>query len=47
MQASEFWERMAAVVTEFDRLPRSGATMYGFAVGVHPTDHPTVPGRGD
>ena len=47
MQASEFWERMAALVTEFDRLPRSGATMYGFAVGVYPTDHPTLPGRGD
>jgi DNA-binding transcriptional ArsR family regulator len=43
MQASTFWERMAALVTEFDRLPRSGDTMYGFAVGVYPTDHPTLP----
>ena len=42
-QASEFWERMAALVTEFDRLPRSGETMYGFAVGVYPTDQPTLP----
>lgn len=43
-QASDFWERMAALVAEFDRLPRSGETMYGFAVGVYPTDQPTLPG---
>jgi DNA-binding transcriptional ArsR family regulator len=42
-QASEFWGRMAELVTEFDQLPRSGQTMYGFAVGVYPTDHPTLP----
>lgn len=42
-QAGEFWERMAALVEEFDRLPRSGDTTYGFAVGVYPTDHPTLP----
>jgi DNA-binding transcriptional ArsR family regulator len=42
-QASAFWERMAELVTEFDRLPRSGETMYGFAVGVYPTDQPTLP----
>ena len=41
-QASEFWERMARLVEEFDRLPRSGDTMYGLAVGVYPTDHPTL-----
>src|SRR5690242_12100646 len=45
-QASEFWERMAELVTEFDRLPRSGDTMYGFAVGVYPTDQPTLPSSG-
>ena len=43
-QASEFWERMAGLVEEFDRLPRSGDTMYGFAIGVYPTDYPTLPG---
>jgi DNA-binding transcriptional ArsR family regulator len=43
-QASEFWERMAELVAEFDQLPRSGETMYGFAVGVYPTDQPTLPG---
>ena len=41
-QAAAFWERMAALVTEFDQLPRSGETVYGFAVGVYPTDHPTL-----
>src|SRR5213592_4846538 len=41
-QASEFWERMAELVAEFDRQPRSGDTVYGFAVGVYPTDHPTL-----
>ena len=42
-QASEFWERMATLVEEFDQLPRSGETMYGFAIGVYPTDQPTLP----
>jgi DNA-binding transcriptional ArsR family regulator len=43
-QALAFWERMAEVTTEFDRLPRTGDTMYGFAIGVYPTDQPTLPG---
>ena len=43
-QVSEFWEQMAELVAEFDQLPRSGETVYGFAVGVYPTDHPTLPG---
>src|SRR5262245_6718317 len=43
-QASGFWDRMAELVAEFDQLPRSGDTMYGFAVGVYPTDHPTLSG---
>jgi DNA-binding transcriptional ArsR family regulator len=46
-QAGAFWERMAELVEEFDRLPRSGDTMYGFAVGVYPTDFPTLPSNGD
>ena len=46
-QASAFWERMADLVAEFDRLPRSGQTMYGFALGVYPTDQPSLPGAGD
>ena len=43
-QASAFWERMAELVAEFDQLPRAGRTVYGFAVGVYPTDHPILPG---
>ncbi|MGH3110100.1 MAG: ArsR/SmtB family transcription factor [Gaiellaceae bacterium] len=43
-QASAFWERMAELVAEFDQLSRSGETVYGFAVGIYPTDHPTLPG---
>jgi DNA-binding transcriptional ArsR family regulator len=46
-QASAFWERMAELVTEFDHLPRSGSTVYGFAVGVYPSEHPALPGSGD
>ena len=46
-QVSEFWERMAELVAEFDRLARSGATVYGFAIGVYPTDYPTLPGGDD
>jgi DNA-binding transcriptional ArsR family regulator len=42
-QASEFWQRMAELVTEFDQVPRSGETVYGFAVGIYPTDQPTLP----
>ena len=42
-QASEFWDRMAELVDEFDRLPRSGDTVFGFAIGIYPTDHPTLP----
>ena len=42
-QASEFWGRMAELVVEFDQLPRSGETVYGFAVGVYPTDQPMLP----
>lgn len=42
-QASQFWDRMTELVDEFDRMPRSGETMYGFAIGIYPTDHPTLP----
>jgi DNA-binding transcriptional ArsR family regulator len=45
-QASAFWERMALLVAEFEQLPRSGRTIYGFAVGVYPTDKPTLPDDG-
>ena len=38
---------MAELVAEFERLPRSGETVYGFAVGVYPTDHPILPASDD
>ncbi|MGN6300594.1 MAG: ArsR/SmtB family transcription factor [Angustibacter sp.] len=41
--ASQFWERMAQLVEEFDRTPRAGDTVYGFAIGIYPTDHPSLP----
>ena len=46
-QASDFWERIAELVAEFDQLPRAGETVYGFAIGVYPTDHPKLPNRGE
>jgi len=43
-QASEFWQRMLDAVSEFERLPRSGDTAYGFAVGLYPmVGHPVLP----
>ena len=42
-QASQFWNQLAELVEEFDRMPRSGETMYGFAIGIYPTDHPILP----
>jgi DNA-binding transcriptional ArsR family regulator len=43
-QAAEFWDRVEQLIHEFDQLPRSGETVYGFAVGVYPIpDYPTLP----
>ena len=42
-QASQFWDQLAELVDAFDRMPRSGETMYGFAIGIYPTDHPILP----
>lgn len=42
-RAAEFWERIAALVREFDELPRAGTTVYGFAAGIYPTQHPQLP----
>ena len=46
-RAAEFWERIAALVREFDELPRAGETVYGFAVGIYPTEHPRLPDVAD
>ncbi|WP_235019858.1 ArsR/SmtB family transcription factor [Ruania rhizosphaerae] len=42
-QANAFWDRMTELVDEFDRIPRSGDTVFGFAIGIYPTDYPTLP----
>jgi DNA-binding transcriptional ArsR family regulator len=41
--AAEFWERVKALAREFAELPRSGDTVYGFAVGLYPSDFPSLP----
>ncbi len=47
-RAAAFWHRIDQVIHEFDRLPRSGETAYGFAVGLYPMlDYPTLPPRPD
>jgi hypothetical protein len=47
-RAKEFWERVEQVIHEFDRLPRSGDTAYGFTVGLYPMpDYPMLPPRAD
>ena len=46
--AEEFWTRIRDLVEEFDRLPRSGETTYGLAVGIYPVaDHPRLPEAGE
>ncbi len=43
-RASEFWARAMQLVQEFDRIPRSGQTAYGFVVGIYPIpDYPVLP----
>jgi DNA-binding transcriptional ArsR family regulator len=43
-RAAEFWTQVMALVHEFDRLPRSGDTAYGFVVGLYPIpDYPMLP----
>ena len=47
-RAAEFWDRVIPLVHEFDGLPRSGDTAYGFVVGMYPvSDFPTLPDPDD
>ncbi len=47
-RAAEFWHRVNQVIHEFDQLPRSGETVYGFTVGLYPMlDYPRLPPRSD
>jgi DNA-binding transcriptional ArsR family regulator len=43
-RAGQFWQRIEQVIQQFETLPRSGDTTYGFAVGLYPIpDYPTLP----
>jgi DNA-binding transcriptional ArsR family regulator len=43
-RAAEFWARGMDLVQEFERLPRSGETTYGFVAGVYPIpNYPALP----
>jgi DNA-binding transcriptional ArsR family regulator len=47
-RAGEFWGRIKEIVHEFDQLPRSGDTTYGFTIGVYPIlDYPQLPPPAD
>jgi DNA-binding transcriptional ArsR family regulator len=46
-RADEFWAHVLTLAQEFAKLPRSGATVYGFAVGLYPTDQPILPDKRD
>lgn len=41
--AAQFWARVEAVTREFTQIPRAGDTVFGFAAGLYPTDHPSLP----
>ena len=42
-RAAEFWKRVEALGREFTELPREGDTVFGLALGLYPTDHPSLP----
>jgi DNA-binding transcriptional ArsR family regulator len=43
-QVAAFWDRVVQLIHDFDRLPRSGETVYGFTVGAYPMpEYPTLP----
>ncbi|OYO19025.1 ArsR family transcriptional regulator [Enemella evansiae] len=47
-QKAEFWQRMTALLEEFDALPRRGDLVHGFAIGIYPIpDYPRLPPRPD
>jgi DNA-binding transcriptional ArsR family regulator len=43
-----FWDRVEQLIHDFDGLPRSGDTVYGFTVGAYPMrEYPTLPPPAD
>ena len=46
-QTEEFWHRVAALVEEFDTLPREGDLVHALALGIYPVEgYPQLPDRG-
>lgn len=42
-QAGEFWERVAALMNEFNKLPREGDLPCTLIVSLYPADYPQLP----
>ena len=42
-QTGEFWERVAALMNEFDQLPREGDLPYTLTVSLYPAEYPKLP----
>ncbi|OYN92467.1 ArsR/SmtB family transcription factor [Parenemella sanctibonifatiensis] len=43
-QRREFWQKMTALVDEFDSIEREGDVVHGFALGIYPIpDYPQLP----
>jgi len=42
-QAGEFWERVVALMNEFNQLPREGDFPYSLIVSLYPAEYPKLP----
>ncbi len=42
-QAGEFWERVSALINDFNQLPRQGDIPYAFVASLYPAEYPTLP----
>ena len=45
-RAAEFWDRVFDLTRDFSAMPREGETIYGFVVGLYPTEQPSLPDPG-
>jgi DNA-binding transcriptional ArsR family regulator len=46
-EVRNFWAQVQELARRFAQIPRSGEQVYGFVAGLYPTDHPTLPERGE
>lgn len=46
-EVRNFWAQVQELARRFAQIPRSGDQVYGFVAGLYPTDHPTLPERGE